>query len=126
MSNLPRTYAEPKWLEDLDPTGAETASDLESLEQDVMHIIAQTLGSNVADPDKGIGAVNYLSGTSAALAQMPQVLDAQLSNVLRLSGSKTTLTQAADGTWQVQVRCAVGGQVVNFNYALGPGGVVRG
>jgi phage baseplate assembly protein W len=123
---LPKTYAEARWLDDLDPSGAETDSDLESLEQDVLHILSEALGSNIADPKSGVDAPSYLNGTLTRLRTMPGIIDAQLANVTRITSSKTTLTQQDDGSYQIAVQVAVGAQVVGLNYLLGPGGVTRG
>ena len=123
MSNLPRTYQEPVWTDDLDPNGRETSSDLESLEQDVMHVIGERLGSNSADPQKGAGALQMLNGSTANIEQLPHVIDAQLAQFTRITASQTTLTVEDDGSFFVAVTIAVAGQVVNFQYKVGPNGV---
>ncbi len=123
---LPKTYSEARWLNDLDPSGAETDSDLESLEQDVFHVIVQTLGSNVADPHKGVGALNYLSGPTTKLAGMPAIIDAQLKSMTRITSSKTTLAPVPGSnppSYIVQVAAVVAAQVMNFNFQLGPTGL---
>jgi|HubBroStandDraft_6_1064221.scaffolds.fasta_scaffold88330_2 hypothetical protein len=122
---LPRTYQEARWLDDLDPSGAETASDLESLEQDVYHIIKQVLGTNLADMQKGVGAFNYLNGTSVQLRAMPGIIDAQLAQVTRITTSQSSVMQQANGAWLVSVVVEVGAQVLNLQYVLGPNGLSR-
>jgi hypothetical protein len=121
---LPRTYPEPRWTDDLDPSGAETASDYESLVQDVMHVLSESMGSNVADPQKGVGALDYLNGTSAQLASMPHTIDAQLGEMTRIASSHTTLTQNDDGSFTIAIQAVVAGQVVNLLYGLGPNGII--
>lgn len=123
MSNLPKTYSEVVWTDDLDPGARETATDLESLEQDVMHVIGERLGSNSADPQKGAGAFSYLNGDAAALSQFPHVLDAQLAQVTRITSSHTTLAVLPDGSFLVNVQVAVAGAVVDLQYIVGPDGV---
>ena len=123
---LQRTYQELRWAEDMDPNGAETASDLESLEQDVQHIIEEVIGSNLADPDKGVGAVNYLSGTTAQLQAMPSIIDSQLEKVSRITNSASSITIPDDGSDPtISVQVAVGSNVVNLQFALGPTGLTR-
>lgn len=122
---LPKTYPEVRWYDDLDSSGVETDSDLESLEQDVYHIIRETLGSNPADPNKGIGADNYLNGTETQLAIMPRLIDAQLAEVDRISNSHTELTKQDDGSYLVYSTVFVGAQVLNFQYVLGPKGLTK-
>jgi phage baseplate assembly protein W len=120
-----RTYQELRWGDDMDPNAAETESDLESLEQDVLHILQEHLGTNLADPNKGAGVADFLNGTTAQLAALPATIDAQLANVDRLSGSKTTLSQQDDGSFFLDVEVIVGGQIALFPYQLGPGGLTR-
>ena len=121
---LPKTYKTVRWSADLDAGGVDTASDLESLEQDVLHILQETLGSNLADPDKGCGAQDYLSGTLGQLQQLPGLIDAQLGDVTRITSSQSTLLpQLPDGSWVVQVNIVVAGSVYELQFAIGPGGV---
>jgi hypothetical protein len=120
---LAKTYQTIRWGVDMDPSAADTDSDLESLEQDVLHIIVEVQGSNLADPQNGIGADGYLSGTSAQLAAMPALIDAQLASVDRITSSHTTIQQLADLTWLILVAVEVGTNVVDLQFALGPSGV---
>lgn len=122
---LPLTYQEPKWTDDLDPAGRETQSDLESLEQDVLHIISERLASNLADPQKGAGAADMLSGDATVFAALPHVIDAQLALVSRITASHTTQTTAADGSPILNVQVSVAGAVVNFQYIVTPQGVSK-
>lgn len=120
---LKRTYQEARWALDLDASGAETDSDLESLENDVLHMLMQDLGSNLADPDKGVGVFNFLSGTSDQLEALPAVVDAQLAQDPRISNSQTTLATNADGSFSLVVTVTVGNDVVDLQYAVGPNGI---
>jgi hypothetical protein len=56
------------WLSDMDPFASETDDDLDELEQDIVHVIDQDLGSNPDDPTRGLGVGN---SSSKALAQNP-------------------------------------------------------
>lgn len=120
---LKRTYQEARWGIDLDPSGAETDSDLESLENDVLHILMQTLGSNLADPDKGVGVFEYLSGTTIQLEALPAIVDAQLAQVSRIASSTTTLAQQSDGSFTLVSSITVGTDVVDLQFAIGPNGI---
>jgi hypothetical protein len=120
---LPRSYQEILWGDDMDPGGRETDSDLASLEQDILHILSETLGSNLDDPNRGIGAVGYLSGTSQALEAMPALMDAQLLDEPRITSCRTSIVQQSDGSFLIQPEILVAGQVVNLNYKLGPDGL---
>lgn len=124
-TTLARTYQEIRWADDMDPNGAETDSDLESLEQDVLHLIVQRVGSNLADPTKGAGALDYLSGPASRLERLPAVLDAQLAAVTRIASSRSTLTVETDGTYRLDVEIAVGPAVLAIAFAVGADGVKR-
>jgi hypothetical protein len=120
---LPRTYQELLWLDDLDPGARETASDLDSLEQDVLHIISEELGSNLDDPNRGVGAVGYLGGTAQMLQQLGPILDAQLADDPRITNSHTTTLQQSDGTWIIRCEILVSGEIVALQFKLGPDGL---
>jgi len=123
VQGLPKSYPEVRWGDDLDPSAAETESDLESLIQDCLHLLRETLGSNLADPDSGLGLEEVLSGAASLLSTLPSRCDAQLAEDPRIDAAHTTLTKQADGTYLLQVEIAVAGSVVPLQYALGPGGL---
>jgi hypothetical protein len=121
---LPKSYGTIRWGTDMDPGGVDTASDLESLEQDVLHILQQTLGSNLADPNKGVGIGDNLSGNLPALQAKVALIDSQLADVSRISSSQSSLgAQNPDGSWPITVVVVVGSEVVSLEYALGPNGL---
>jgi hypothetical protein len=124
---LPKTYQTIRWTDDADPNFVDTESDLESLEQDCLHVIMQIAGSNLDDPDRGVNAEGYLGGTNLELAKMPHLIDTQFEADARISSSATTLVQvsASPPSFLIQSVIQVGGQVVNLNYKLGPGGISR-
>lgn len=51
-----------KCMEDLDLFGRECDSELEALDQDLVHRTLEKAGSNVDDPDRGLGLRDRLSG----------------------------------------------------------------
>jgi hypothetical protein len=121
--SLPRSYQELRWGDDFDPTGAETASDLDSLEQDCLHVVAQAMGSNLDDPTRGVNAPGYLGGTSIKLAEMPGIIDAQLQDDPRIASSSSTLSLQSDGKYLIQSAIGVEGSVIEMNFLLGPNGL---
>lgn len=122
---LPKTYAELRWLDDMDPQGAETASDLESLEQDVLHVLKERLASNLDDPNRGLGVEDYLGSTEDKLATLAHEIDTQLAEDSRLTSVQTTVTKDSTGTINIHVTCDVAGQVVEFNFTVGPNGLSK-
>ena len=120
---LPHTYRTIRWADDMDASGAETASDYESLQQDVMHVIVEKLASNLADPTKGGDALSYLNGTSVQLGKLGSILDQQIGDMDRISNVQTTLAQAGDGSFTITVNMVVAGKVVILGFGVGPSGV---
>jgi phage baseplate assembly protein W len=120
---LPKTYATLRWTDDMDPGAADTASDLESLEQDCLHVIMQTRGSNLADPDSGCGASTLLNGTVDQLAALCTLIDAQLPEDPRVTASQSTLTTGGDGSPLLTTIVQVGAQVLTLKFNAGPNGL---
>ncbi|HEX8795448.1 MAG TPA: hypothetical protein VF765_31075 [Polyangiaceae bacterium] len=98
VSPLPLTAPDLVCLEDLDPFGGETTSDLQSLWQDVYHILVETPCSNPDDPDRGVGLPKLLSGAVGDLVRICHVIDAQLKKDDRIDGAKSTLEQLPPGS----------------------------
>jgi hypothetical protein len=101
MSNtsslLPLTVADLVCIEDLDANGAETTSDMQTLVQDVYHVVIEKIGSNIDDIARGIGAENLLSGDSNALLNLAQVVESQLGEDDRIAGVTATVSQILPG-----------------------------
>jgi len=89
---LPLTVPDLACLDDLDAFGGETASDLQSLAQDVYHLLLERLGSNLDDLTRGIGVEGLLNGSADALAATPAIIDSQLRKDTRILSSRTRLT----------------------------------
>ncbi len=110
---LPLTIPDLVCENDLDPFGRETTSDLQTLIQDVYHLLKEWPGSNPDDPDRGIGVDQYLSGTANDLGKMCSLIEAQLSEDDRIDSAKTTLDLNADGSLnRILVTIAVGSAVI--------------
>jgi hypothetical protein len=118
-----KTYATLRWLDDLTPNAADTDSDLESLEQDCIHVIVQAAGSNAADPNSGCGASLLLNGTVDQLGMLCALIDAQLPEDTRVTGSSSTLTTLDDGTYLITTIVQVGAQVLTLTFQPGPNGL---
>ena len=114
---LPLTYHDLVAVNDLDPLGRETQSDLETLEQDVLHILQEVLGSNLDDPDRGVGMSAVLNGSTVPLVSMAAVADSQLVKDTRVDSATTTITQTGTGAFTVLVVVAVAGSVIGLVYA---------
>lgn len=103
-------------LDDLDPSGSETTSDLQALAQDVYHLLLQILGSNLDAPTLGIGIKNLLSASSLKLAAAASIVDSQLRKDARIAGSQTTVVQSSDGSYAINITIVASGTVLPLSY----------
>lgn len=132
MSNLPLTAPDLVCVEDMDPFAAETQTDLESLEQDVLHILDEDYGSNPDDPERGIGLGNLLSKPTTALSDIVRQVESQLRTDDRIDAVKATLTELPsgysfpggltfpNGGWMLELDVVANGAVTGLTYAYSP------
>ena len=110
---------------DFDPFGRETTSDLQTLSQDVLHVLMEVLNSNLDDPNRGLGVMGYLNGTLSDLQLLPAKIDQQLLDDDRITSSETTISDVQpDGSYLISIQIVVNGQVWPLNYNLSPSGLV--
>lgn len=109
---LPLTIPDLVCEADLDPFATETTSDLQTLTQDVYHILKEFPGSNPDDPDRGIGVETYLSGTADALRTLPGLIQHQLLVDPRIDTCTATVTQTDDDKFALQILLGVNATVV--------------
>lgn len=125
-TSLPLSVADLVCVEDLDPFAAETTSDLQTLEQDVFHILIEDPGSNPDDPDRGIGIDALLSGTTVHLAALPDLIDHELQKDDRVDSSRLTLTQLSDGSFRIEIEIQVDATVIPLAFTYSSvGGLQR-
>lgn len=91
------TYAELVCLDDFDPYGAETTSDLQNYTQDIYHRISQAHGSNPDAPDAGAGGETILS-TSRTPAEIQNLFVTEALNDPRTITATCAVTQLEDGS----------------------------
>lgn len=114
---LPLTYADLRCVDDLDLNAAETTSDLETLEQDVLHILEETIGSNLDDPDRGLGFTQLLSGSAVPLQHLAAVASSQLTKDDRIDSASTVITQTGPTSFNVAVTIVVANSVIGLYYS---------
>ena|ERR1700689_4237161 len=117
FSGLPLTVPDLLWGNDMDLMARATVSDLQTLEQDVLHILAEVLGSSIDDPTRGIGISSMLSGPTTLLTNVAALIDTQLTKDPRIDAVATTVTQDAPGTYYIQVQVTVSNTVIGLTYA---------
>lgn len=115
---LPLTYADLVGLDDLDPFASETTSDLQSLLQDLYHVLIELPGSNPDDPTRGVGIDQYLSGTLDQLRTLPGVIETQFTADDRVDGCTASLESQSSGPypWIIAVEVQVSGTVIGLQY----------
>ncbi len=115
--------------DDLDPFAGETTSDLQTLEQDVLHVLDEENGSNPDDPERGVGIYNMIGGTVEQLQQMAATIDTQLEKDDRIDSSTTTITdvsttsEQAGAFYLISIEVVVDGSVIPLSYDLTPTGL---
>jgi len=136
VANLPLTIPDLVCTDDLDLFIGETTSDLQTLDQDVLHIVIETLGSNIDDVNRGVGLPRLLSGTEDQLAAATAHVDAQLQKDDRIDASQTTLTKLPpgstlpDGTplpkggYSVDIQIVAAGAVLGVGFTFNADGVL--
>lgn len=103
-------------VDDLDPSGNETTSDLQALAQDVYHLLLESPGSNLDDPTRGVGLGLILSRPAPDLLALPGQIDAQLRKDDRIDASKSSVVQNADGSFSLTVQIVVNGALLPLGY----------
>ncbi len=113
---LPLTYPDLVCLDDLDPFAQETTSDLETLVQDMHHLLVQLPGSNPDLPDSGVGVQMYLSGTSQNLQGLSAKIVEQFTRDNRIDTCTADIAQQANGMWLLAVSIGVDGNTIPLEY----------
>lgn len=111
MADLPLTITDLVCELDLDAYGRETTSDLQSLIQDVLHLLLEDLGSNLDDPNRGVGVENYLSGTEEQFAQLPRIIEEQLGQDDRIN-NVSAIIENIDETFRIRIDIGVAESVI--------------
>lgn len=116
MSNLPLTYPDLVCDVDLDPFATETTSDFQNLVQDVTHVLLELNGTNLDDPQRGVGIETYLSGTQESFNGLIGVIEEQLARDDRITGVTAAISQNTDVSFTITINIAVSGTVLNLQY----------
>jgi hypothetical protein len=109
-TQLPLTSPDLVCRTDLDPYGSETQSDLETLTQDVLHLLLERPGTNPDDVDRGVGIETYLSGAESSLPALVAVIEAQVRRDDRVTSCTATVQATpggAPGSYLVSVTVGV-------------------
>lgn len=115
---LPLTVPDVVCTDDVDQYARETTSDLETLVQDVFHILIELPGTNIDDPDRGVGVEALLSGSAANIGTVQKRIEAQLLRDDRIDACTTEVSSDPDsGTYNLAITIQVDGSVVGLSFA---------
>lgn len=87
---------------DVDRFGAETLDELEDLEQDLYHRLIEQRGSNLDDPDRGLGIEDMLSGTVESTWKTK--IEAELRKDERVTAVAATITQIDTSIFRIEIQ----------------------
>lgn len=77
-------------FDDLDAFGAETDDELENLSQDLYHRLIEPPGSNLDDPDRGLGLPGQLSGSLDPF--LARKIEAEMRKDPRVNAASAAIT----------------------------------
>jgi hypothetical protein len=88
-------------FDDLDLFGRDIDDPIAELEQDIVHTLFETYGSNAAAPTRGIGLEDALSGV--ADPGLAHRIETQLLDDVRITSVKATITQVDTKTQRIDL-----------------------
>jgi hypothetical protein len=121
-SALPFTYADIVLDDDMSLYAAETTSDLQTLVQDVTHVLVELLGSNPDDPNRGVGIATYLSGKVSDFQSVIGIIERQLTTDDRITSCVTTIVPLDDVNYQLFINIEVAGAVIPLQFGWSSAG----
>jgi phage baseplate assembly protein W len=94
--------ADLRCFDDLDEFGAETTNELENLAQDLYHRLIEPRGSNLDDPDRGLGVEEMLSGEVDP--GLKQRIEAELRKDERVTLVSATISEIEEGSFRIDIQ----------------------
>lgn len=89
-------------FDDLDEFGRELNDPISELEQDIVHMLFESYGSNPDAPNRSIGLEDALSGPVDP--GLKHRIERKLSDDVRIIGAQATLTQLDNGSVQIDLK----------------------
>lgn len=89
-------------FDDLDEFGRELDDPIAELEQDIVHMLFESYGSNPDAPQRSIGLEDALSGPIDT--GLKYQIESKLTNDLRIVGAQATLTKLDGGTVRIDLQ----------------------
>lgn len=89
-------------FDDLDEFGRELDDPIGELEQDIVHMLFESYGSNVDARERSVGLEDALSGP--VNPGLKRYIEKKLSDDPRVIGAQATITQLDDGTVRIDLK----------------------
>lgn len=86
---------------DMDRFGSETANALEDLAQDLFHRLIEPRGSNLDDPDRGLGIEDALNGVVDSNLKLQ--IEAELRKDERVTAVSASITEIETGSFRIEI-----------------------
>lgn len=115
--------AEIRCFEDMDQFGGETVDELEDLTQDLYHRLIEPRGSNIDDPERGLGIEEMLSG--AIDGSLKSKIEIELARDPRVVAVAAAITEIEAGSYRVAIDVAVDEGELGLVLDINPDGTVR-
>lgn len=116
--------SELRCYEDLDSFGAETTDELEDLAQDLYHRLIEERGSNIDDPDRGLGIEDLLSGVLDP--SLKYLVEHELRRDVRVEAVEATLTEGSTvGSYRIDIKVQANEEALGFALESDAAGNVR-
>lgn len=115
--------AEMRCFEDLDAFGAETVDELEDLAQDLFHRLIEPLGSNLDDPNRGLGIEEMLSGPVDS--GLKTRIEEELRKDPRVTAALALITEIETGRFRIEIRVQPDEGELGFALESDASGAVR-
>lgn len=107
--------------DDMDPYAAELTDPVDILKQDIFHRLIETPGSNLDDPELGIGLEQRLSGVVDP--NLAAHIDAALQKDPRIDVSTTTVSRVSDGVYAIHIVIEYDGEELGLDFTSDATGV---
>lgn len=110
-------------FDDVDRFGAETEDELENLEQDLFHRLIEPRGSNIDDPDRGLGLEDMLSGPVDS--RLKKKIEVELLKDERVTAVTAEITEIEEGSFRIEISVEANEKEINLVLFSDAGGNVR-
>ena len=114
---------EPRCFDDASPFGVETSDELEELAQDLYHRLIEPRGSNIDDPDRGLGIEDMLSGEIDP--GLKQRIEAELQKDERVTLAAASISEIEEGSFRIDIQVEADEDELGLTLEYDAAGVLR-